>query len=552
MANLESSKTDAFGLTGGDDREASGGSKVLELANGMRVQGLTYKGGLSTFKGIPYAMPPVGERRWKPPSELENISSTEVVDCADFGSACLQSNGGDEDCLFLNVFIQNLDSSKKKPVAIFVHGGSYTTGASNQYDGGYNADYWRGEAILVTINYRLNVFGFLGSEELRSGDVDGSTGNYGIQDQRMAMKWVRDNIAAFGGDPEQVMIFGESAGAGSMSIHLTNQKSWPYYNKIALESGTMSPWTMQPMKLAQTKYNMVMEATGCGSAECLRSMPAAQLFMYASNVTSDNPDTTYIFWSPVCDDVEATTHPWLSIKDAASVRDVPMMHGTNTDEGGMFTWLNKQNATNAQLRLMWGGAGYLDVNEMEALYVTDKQYPTASTGYSPYWYAGERSVGDFNFGCPDLYAANTISGHVNSGKLQQARSYIYHFEHIAQYSIVEKPYVDHASELAFTFHLLYLMRNNDTTDIQCADLMSTYWGNFIVSGDPQAQHSFGVQLNDENIPEWTPYSSEKINVHAVQQGTSAGVSNLDSTFKRQECDYLIPVLEKKISEDFAK
>ena len=115
MANLESSKTDAFGLTGGDDREASGGSEVLELANGMRVQGLTYKGGLSTFKGIPYAMPPVGERRWKPPSELENISSTEVVDCADFGSACLQSNGGDEDCLFLNVFIQNLDSSKKKP-----------------------------------------------------------------------------------------------------------------------------------------------------------------------------------------------------------------------------------------------------------------------------------------------------------------------------------------------------------------------------------------------------------------------------------------------------
>ena len=346
------------------------------------------------------------------------------------------------------------------------------------------------------------------------------------------------------------MIYGESAGAGSMSVHFTNKNSWPYFSKIALESGSMTPWVMQPMNLAQTKYNMVLEAAGCEDSECLKNLPASQLSSIALDVYSNNPDPSYTFWSPVCDGVEATTHPWFTIKDAAGVHDVPMMHGTNTDEGAMFTVLDKEDATDKQLRLLWSSVDYLDVDKMEALYVTDKQYPTASTGYSPYWYAGERSVGDINFVCPDLYTANTISEHLQQGKLQNAKSYIYHFEHISGFSENQKPYVDHAAELPYTFHFLFMMKNQ-TADLECANLMSTYWGNFIISSSPQVQHQFGVQLEDKGIAEWSPYSADKVNVHAVEQGSADGVRTLDTSFKKEECDYLIPLIENKIRKDFA-
>ena len=110
-------------------------------------------------------------------------------------------------------------------------------------------------------------------------------------------------------------------------------------------------------------------------------------------------------------------------------------------------------------------------------------------------------------------------------------------------------YVDHAAELAFTFHLRYLMENNGT-DIATADLMSTYWGNFLLSSDPNHSNSFGVQLEKEGIAPWTTYSFDQVNVHTVAEGTAEGVKNIGS-FKTDECDYLIPVLEEKIKESFA-
>ena len=538
-----------FGAWNGESSAVTEKSEIVELSNGLRIQGLTYAGGLSTFRGIPYASPPVGDLRFKPPVDFKKANSDEVMDCSDWGNYCLQRSGGSEDCLFLNVFV-NLEVARKSkaPVAIFVHGGSYNSGASNQYDGAYNVDYWQGEGIIVTINYRLNVFGFLGSNELRENG-DGTVGMWGIQDQRMAFKWVKENIELFGGDPDRVMIFGESAGAGSMSNHLTNKNSWPFFNSVALESGSMSQWSMQPMSLAETKYAMVLEATNCADADCLKSMSADQLYASIGNLTlTTDSSSGYTFWAPVCDGVEATEHPWFSAKKGV-VHDVPILHGTNTDEGGMFTALDKQSATHKQLEFMWSSAGYLDADKMEALYVTDKQYPTEATGYSPYWYAGERSVGDIAFSCPDKFAADTISKHVKDGTLQNAKSYVYHFEHIPVYGEPEKMYVDHAAELAFTFHLRYLMENNGT-DIATADLMSTYWGNFLLSSDPNHSHSFGVQLEKEGIAPWTTYSFDQVNVHTVAEGTAAGVKNIGS-FKTDECDYLIPVLEEKIKESFA-
>ena len=180
---------------------------VVVLPDGTQLQGGA-QGTVTYFKGIPYAQPPVNDLRFSPPKPWVNKEISKVIDATKHGHACLQPFWGDdglfddgsEDCLTLNVFVSNNSSdshSNLLPVGIFVHGGSYVNGASflPLYDGIDLVAYMEGKAILVTVNYRLNVFGFSGSESLRAQDPEnGSTGNYGIQDQRLAFDWVRNNI----------------------------------------------------------------------------------------------------------------------------------------------------------------------------------------------------------------------------------------------------------------------------------------------------------------------------------------------------------------------
>lgn len=179
----------------------------VTLPDGTRLQGIK-DGSVSAFRGIRFALPPLNSLRWAPPRPWVNLNLSEVVDATAFGHTCKQvlwgddglfsSDHGNEDCLFLNVYV-NLDSlnsrSKNKllPVGVFVHGGSYVTGASSLplYDGVDAVEFWKGQAIIVTTNYRLNVFGFLGSEELRSQDSNyGSTGNQGIS----ILTWKQESI----------------------------------------------------------------------------------------------------------------------------------------------------------------------------------------------------------------------------------------------------------------------------------------------------------------------------------------------------------------------
>lgn len=186
------------------------GAPLVTLPDGTMLQGGVQKT-VSFFKGIPFAEPPVNELRFTPPKPWVNSNVSQVLDATSHGHACMQLFWGDdglfddgsEDCLTLNVFV-NLEYSaaatEPLPVAIFVHGGSYISGASflPLYDGVDAVDFWGGKVILVTTNYRVNAFGFLGSESLRGRDPEaGSTGNYGIQDQRLAFDWVRRNIGHY-------------------------------------------------------------------------------------------------------------------------------------------------------------------------------------------------------------------------------------------------------------------------------------------------------------------------------------------------------------------
>ena len=178
--------------------------EFVTLPDGTKLQG-RLRNSVVSFKGIRYAEPPLGSLRWAPPVKWSNPNPDEIIDAINFGGMCTQKYvGGKEDCLFLNVYTPDVAINSNDtdalllPVAIFVHGGGYVGGSSMLYDGSSFVEYTNGNSIIVTVNYRLGVFGFMGSEELRVQDKDeGSTGNYGIQDQRLAFKWVAENIGQY-------------------------------------------------------------------------------------------------------------------------------------------------------------------------------------------------------------------------------------------------------------------------------------------------------------------------------------------------------------------
>eukprot|EP00438_Fugacium_kawagutii_P000239 Skav212284 [mRNA] locus=scaffold732:379434:380156:- [translate_table: standard] len=216
---------------------------VLQTPSG-KLRGISQEQ-VQIFRGIPFAEAPVGRLRWHPPVAMKPWKG--VRDASRYGSECMSvlwnnhsHKVGSEDCLFLNVYAPQEARNASLPCLVYIFGGSYENGAGSLYDGFSVVSFWRSNgspALLVTFNYRLNVFGFLGSDELRSRDPLRSTGNYGLQDQRMALRWVQENIAAFGGDPKKVTIWGQSAGAMSVSLHMTMPKSYDLYSAAIMQSG---------------------------------------------------------------------------------------------------------------------------------------------------------------------------------------------------------------------------------------------------------------------------------------------------------------------------
>src|SRR4029077_1995782 len=305
------------------------------------VRGTTTAAGVREFLGIPYAAPPVGNRRWRPP--VHHAPWFEPLDATQFANHCPQPPtpfgiaSTTEDCLFLNVFTPDSgDHRQLRPVMVWIHGGALVTGESNDYD---PTAMVQDGVIVVTINYRLGALGFLAhpafaaesTDPDRDRDADAnSAGNYGLMDQQLALRWVRDNIIFFGGDPSNVTIFGESAGGLSVFSQLVSPPAANLFHKAIVESGAYNLNT-QSLATAESAGTAFATAAGCSSqtAACLRALPVSTI------LANENPAG----YTP---NIDGEFLP-LSLGTALATgqfHHVPVMQGSNHDEWRLFTALD--------------------------------------------------------------------------------------------------------------------------------------------------------------------------------------------------------------------
>ncbi|MFB4318274.1 carboxylesterase/lipase family protein [Actinomadura sp. 21ATH] len=290
------------------------------------VRGVSGENG-SAFLGIPYAAPPTGERRWKAP--VPSAPWRGVRDGTKPGNPCMQTGSktpwGDlagpgtpsEDCLYLNVHVPSKRPTKPRPVMVWIHGGGYTIGSGTFYDGGALAE--RGDVVVVSLNYRLGAFGFLAHPGLTAESR--TSGNYGLLDQQAALRWVRHNIAAFGGNPGNVTVFGESAGGGSVCQNLISPTARGLFHRAIAQSGCAFPSATR--ETAETTGERVATALGCADTACLRAKPADQVLAGTAGRAA---------WAPIQDGVVLRGQ----VMDAFRTGDfprIPVIQGSTRDEG---------------------------------------------------------------------------------------------------------------------------------------------------------------------------------------------------------------------------
>jgi len=288
------------------------------------------------FAGIPYAAPPIGPLRWQPPTPVHGWPG--VRDATRPGPRCLQDPGGDpefgrqtdEDCLTLNVWTPPTSQSggERLPVMVWIHGGAFINGSASIYDARWLAS--RGDMIVVTVNYRLGTMGFLAHPSL---GPPGDVGNYGLADQQAALRWVRDNISNFGGDPEMVTLAGESAGGMSVCDHLVAPDSVGLFRAAIIQS---APCQAQVALPAAVKASLDYAAElGCGephsAAQCLRALPAGKLRdpVWYYHIGDD------ALSGPVTGTQRLPVDPMTAFADDRAAR-VPVLVGTNRDEFTLF------------------------------------------------------------------------------------------------------------------------------------------------------------------------------------------------------------------------
>ncbi len=338
----------------------------VETASGT-VEGVR-EGGLEVFRGIPYAQPPVGELRLRGPRPVEPWSGVRAA--AEFGPWAPQNAPGssltgeapaaqDEDCLTLNVWTPGT-GGPVRPVMVWIHGGGFTggSGASALYGGASLAE--RGDVVVVTINYRLGILGFLAHPDLADEETDGAQGNWGLLDQVAALEWVRDNVAAFGGDPSNVTIFGESAGGMSVTDLVAMPRALGLFHRAIAQSGPPSGMTMAR---AEEHSSKLLAEFGFTEPGQLRSLPLDALLEAQGTVMTSRAGGGLIL-VPVVDGSSLPVAP-LEAFVAGSAARVPFIVGSNRDEAKLFMVADPKNRDpddDVVLRRVDRGLAYDDID----------------------------------------------------------------------------------------------------------------------------------------------------------------------------------------------
>ena len=322
---------------------ASAQTKV-KIANGY-LEGTVDNTGVSVFKGVPFAAPPVGELRWQEPQPVKDWQGARKAD--QFGPRCMQrpifsdmvfrSNGMSEDCLYLNIWTAAKSAKDKLPVLVYFYGGGFNAGDGSEprYEG---ANMARKGVVALTVNYRLGVFGFFAHPELTRSSPYHASGNYGLLDQTAALQWVQKNIAAFGGDPKRVTIAGESAGSVSVSAQMCSPLSKGLIAGAIGESGSLLG-TLSAMSLEEAEKNGIKFAASIGadSLSTLRAKSAEEILEATAKPGTPWP-------SPTVDDYFFPKAP-LEIYAAGEQAHVPLLVGSNSSENPFQVILGREAPT---------------------------------------------------------------------------------------------------------------------------------------------------------------------------------------------------------------
>ena len=449
---------------------------IVSTKNGM-VSGFS-DSGVNIFKGIPYAEPPLGDLRWKAPQPLKNWVG--VKKCLEFSASPCQPNPVpflcwseefitppkklDENCLYLNIWTAAKTKTEKRPVFVWIYGGGFSSGsaACAIYDGEEMAK--RG-IIFVSINYRVGVLGFLAHPELTK-EQGKASGNYGIMDQIAALKWVKENIQAFGGDPEQVTIGGQSAGSFSVNALVASPMAKGLFQRAIAESGGLLPNRAQTHLNEAEKLGLIFqEKAGVRSLADLRKLPADTLIKIQQKMGPLRMGLTlddYIIPQNLMDRFKT-----------GNFNEVPLLTGWVSGDGAL-AGPAITNAEKSQKEALekYGDKAKIFLEAFPAN--TDEEAKSSQLQRNLLGFAGYPSY---------LWAI-----------FNPKPSYLYQISHVPTDKKGFPNYgAFHTSEVPYALHTLHLWKRNwQEHDYEVENLLSSYWLNFIKTGNP----------NGTGLPEW--------------------------------------------------
>ena len=474
-------------------------TRPVEVATGQLAGVAGRDAAVRVFKGIPFATPPIGPRRWRAPEAPTSWSGVRAADR--FAPACMQNVAGarlpwteefmhqgpvDEDCLYLNVW-SAANRGARRPVFVYIYGGGFNEGSGSVgiYDGEALA---KKGLVVVTFNYRVGVLGFLAHADLAAESPHAASGNYGLLDQVAALRWIQSNIGAFGGDPANVTIAGQSAGAMSVYLLTASPRTRGLFHRAIVQSGPgglASFGAGSTRTLAQARSVAAQagaawaKARGATSLAALRARPARDLL---AAVAGGAPAPRF---GPVIDG-------WLLTEDVDSVyangrqQDVPLLTGMNADEGSAFPGYGTATAASFrdQARARFG--------ERSTQFLS--LYPAASETDAAR--AQVRSARDSALVALQLLAAQRSA-------TAKTPAYLYYFERAIPWPEHPQYGAFHTGEVPYVFANLALLKRPWTAvDRRVADVASSYWVQFATAGDPNGPH----------LPRWPAFTTSSPSV----------------------------------------